>query len=91
MFFLRLSIGENYTEVVYAAYDINPVYMLYFVILALFGMFLVIGMVTGFFELGMWWLQAELLCFCKNSCPPACGTCLSSRRGPFITSVTAHW
>lgn len=50
--FVFITTGENFTEVVYPAFQRSPWYLAYFVVFNLVGMFFVLAMLIGTFEDG---------------------------------------
>ncbi|MES1917027.1 MAG: hypothetical protein MHM6MM_008790, partial [Cercozoa sp. M6MM] len=50
--FVFISTGENYTDVVYPAYEVSPWYTVYFVAFTVWGMFVILGMIVDRFQDG---------------------------------------
>jgi hypothetical protein len=58
--FVFISTGDNYSSLVYPAYRVHPLFMLYFLIFIVFGMFFVLAMVIGFFQVGFLEMSRDL-------------------------------
>lgn len=48
--FVYVSTGDNYTDLVYDAYEVSPFFMIYFLTCTVFGMFFILAMVIGWFQ-----------------------------------------
>jgi Ion transport protein/Methyl-accepting chemotaxis protein-like, first PDC sensor domain len=57
--FVYISTGDNYPDLVYPAFDISPLFMVYFLVFLVFGMFFILAMVIGRFQIGFVTMSRE--------------------------------
>eukprot|EP00808_Paulinella_micropora_P001151 g26114.t1 len=57
--FVYISTGENYNDLVYPAYEVSPIYLVWFLIFTVMGMFFVVGIVIEAFTDSFNGLQTE--------------------------------